>query len=50
MSNYSFKVANFVFSVTKTVDANSTEAKNIKKEEVKKTEVKPAVKDLGSLG
>lgn len=36
--------------VTKTVDANSAEAKNIKKEEVKKTEVKPAVKDLGSLG
>lgn len=38
--------------VTKTVDANSTEAKNIKKDEGKKTEshVKPAVRDLGSLG
>lgn len=50
MSNYPFKQQILYFSVTKTVDANSAEAKNIKKEEVKKTEVKPAVKDLGSLG
>lgn len=36
--------------VTKTVDADSTEAKNVKEEEVKKTESKPAFRDLSSLG
>ena len=40
----------FYCRATKTVDADSTEAKNVKEEEVKKTESKPAFRDLSSLG